>query len=279
VFAILNPIAHWRAGHEIVSILLARRQLTWELTKRELTEKYAGQVLGALWAFAHPLILMSVYVFLFAVVFKAKIDTTGRAVHLDFTVYILSGLIPWLMFQEAMSKGTTAIVGNASLVKQVVFPIEILPAKVVLATFMTQVIFVILLTGYVLLRFHALPWTFVFVPVLMLIQCIAMAGICYAVAAVGCYLRDLKDLVTVFAVVNLYLMPVVYLPEWVPDMLRPVIYLNPFSYMTWCYQDAVFFGAIEHPRAWVIFPVLSVIVFGVGYRMFRRLKVQFGNVL
>ncbi|MCP3902000.1 MAG: ABC transporter permease [Planctomycetes bacterium] len=276
---IVNPVAQWRAAHDLVAILVARRQLTWELAKRELTEKHAGQAIGAIWTIAHPLIMMLVYVFLFAVVFQAKIETKGLPVPLDFTVYILAGLVPWLVFQESMNKGATAITGNATLVKQVVFPVEILPAKVVLATVLTHVIFAILLIAYVLFRFRELPWTYALIPVLMFFQMLAMAGIAYAVAAAACYIRDLKELVTVFALVNLYLMPAFYLPEWVPEVIRPILYINPFSYMIWCYQDVFFFGSIAHPWAWLVFPLCSIIALLAGYRIFGRLKHHFGSVL
>ena len=276
---ILNPMAEWRLGREIVSLLTRHRQLTWELTKRELTEQHAGQVLGALWTIGHPLALMIVYVFLFTVVFQARIDSRGLSVPLDFAVYILAGLLPWLIFQQVMGKGTSAILGNSTLVKQVVFPIEILPFKSVLASVGIQIIFFVLLIGYVLFRFQAVPWTYALIPVLMFVQATAMAGVCYAFAAVGCFVRDLKEVVTVFSVANLFLMPVVYLPEWVPPMVRPILYLNPFSYMIWCYQDALFYGSFRHPWAWFVFPALSFVGFSVGYRIFRKLKIQFGNVL
>lgn len=279
MLAYLNPVSQWHAAREVVSLLITRRELTWEMTKRDLTDRYAGQVFGALWTIGHPLLMTTVYVFLFTVVFKARIDQKGLAVPTDFTVYILAGLLPWLMFQESMSKGSTVILSNASLVKQVVFPIEILPAKVVLASIVTQVIFIVLLMIYILVRFASIGWIFLLIPVLMTVQAFAMLGISYGLSAIGCYFRDLKDFVMVFATINLYLMPVVYVPEWVPSLLRPVVYLNPFSSMIWCYQDVIYFRAIVHPWAWVVFPLLSVIVFSVGYRTFRKVKVQFGNLL
>jgi lipopolysaccharide transport system permease protein len=279
----LNPVAHWRAGRELTDVLASHRHLTWEMTRRELSERYAGQVLGAFWAIGHPILMMVVYVFLFAVVFGQKLDLTALKLpaNFDFTVYILAGIAPWLVFAEAMAKGTSAVVGNSSLVKQIVFPIEILPMKIVLASAFTHVIFTLILLGYIILRLGLgyVTWMMALIPVLMVIQVIAMAGICYAFAAIGCYLRDLKEFVTVFLLINLYLMPVVYLPDWVPGSLRPILYVNPFSYMTWCYQDAFVFGRFEHPIAWVVFPLLSIGCFTFGYRTFRKLKPQFGNVL
>jgi lipopolysaccharide transport system permease protein len=74
-------------------------------------------------------------------------------------------------------------------------------------------------------------------------------------------------------------MPIVYLPEWVPPLFKPVIYVNPFSYMTWVYQDMLYFGRFEHPWAWLAFVVGSILVFAFGYRVFRRLKPHFSSAL
>lgn len=277
--SILNPAANWRASQELTVLLTRHRQLAWEMTRRELTERFAGHLGGALWALGHPLITIGVYLFLFGVVFAQKVEAKGMSLPLDYSVYMLAGLLPWLMMSEALTKSASAIIGNSNLVKQVVFPVEILPVKVVLAAVLTQCIFFAALIIYMLARFRGLPATMSLLPLLMLLQAMASAGLAFAISSLACYLRDLREFVTVFCTINFFLMPVVFLPDMVPAMFRPLLFLNPFSYMIWCYQDAIFFGRIEHPWAWVVFSVLSVTCLAVGYRTFRRLKTHFGNVL
>ena len=268
----------FQAFRESIHVLILHRRLTLEMAKREIQDRYLGQVFGIAWALGHPLVLMAVYVFIFAFVFKVKIGGT-RAGPLDYTTYLLSGLIPWLSFQESMSKGSTVIVGNANLVKQVIFPIEILPVKGVLASLITQVIFLVLLIVYVLITHYGLLWTYILLPLLIMLQALAMIGVSYILAAIGPYFRDSKDFVQVFSVIGLYLMPIFYLPESVPELFRPILYLNPFSYLIWCYQDALYFGQFEHWWAWPILVAMSMGVFVSGYRLFRKLKIMFGNVL
>src|SRR5262245_23508511 len=108
------------------------------MTRRELTERFAGHVVGALWTIGLPIITFLVYLFLFGVIFQQKVESRGLSLPLDFSVYLLAGLVPWLMLADVMAKSTGAIIGNASLVKQVVFPIEVLPVKIVLAALVTQ---------------------------------------------------------------------------------------------------------------------------------------------
>lgn len=276
--SLLSGRAHWQAFREVFGLLTRHRQLTWEMTRREIADRYAGQMLGTFWAVGHPLALMGIYVFVFAWVFQVKIGGTAD-LPLDYTTYILSGLIPWMAFQESMSKGATVILGNANLVKQVVFPIEVLPVKTVIASFGTQFVATGVLIAYVVTRHGSLPWTYLLLPALVGFQALAMIGVAYIFAAVSVYFRDLKDFVQVFCLAGMYLMPVFYLPDMVPATFRPLLYLNPLSYMAWCYQDACYFGRLEHPWAWPAFFGGSLVTFYFGYRVFRKLKICFGSVL
>ncbi|MEN6623374.1 MAG: ABC transporter permease [Smithella sp.] len=274
----LNPVNHFLAFREIIDLLTRHRQLTWEMTKREITDRYAGQALGLFWTIGHPLILMAVYVFIFAVVFQMKIGGT-RELPLDYTTYLLCGLIPWMSFQEAMNKSSIVIFSNANLVKQVVFPIEILPVKGVLASFLAQLVSTIILILYVIIKYQYVPATYALIPFVFILQIMAMIGVSYILSSVGVYFRDLKDFVQVFCVIGMYIMPIFYLPDQVPKIFRPILYLNPFSYIVWCYQDIFYFGRVGHWWAWVIFILMSVSIFYFGYRIFRKLKIMFGNVL
>ncbi len=276
--SLLSARTHWQAFSEVLTLLTRHRQLTWAMTRREISDRYAGQVLGTLWAVGHPLALMGIYVFIFGYVFRLKIGGT-RELPLDYTTYLLAGLIPWMAFQESMAKGATAIVGNANLVKQVVFPIEVLPVKGVLSSFSTQLVASGLLAAYVLVSHGGLTWTWLLLPALFFFQALAMIGVAYVLAAVAAYFRDVKDFVQVFCIAGMYLMPVAYLPEMVPRLFRPWLYLNPFSYLAWCYQDACYFGRFQHPWAWPVFVGGSLGMFYLGYRVFRKLKVCFGSVL
>lgn len=275
---IISIKTNFTAFKEVLSIFTKHRSLTVEMAKREITERYTGQILGAAWAIGHPLILMGIYVFIFGFVFKVGIGGT-RELPLDYTTYLLSGLIPWMAFQESMSKGTTVIVNNSNLVKQVVFPIEILPVKGVIASFITQIISTTILVVYVFVKNGFLPWTYLLIPIICFFQILAMIGVSYILSAIGVYFRDIKDFVQVFCVAGMYTMPIFYLPEMVPKLFKPILYLNPFSYMIWCFQDTLYFGAFKHPLAWIIFILISVFLFCTGYRTFKKLKVYFGNVL
>lgn len=254
------------------------RPLLVEMTRRELTEQYAGQVLGPLWAIGHPLFQTGLFLFVFAYVLKTRIGGTYD-LPLDYTTYLLSGLLPWLGFQQLMTRTCVSLTANSALVKQVVFPIEVLPLKSVFPSLVPQLLGGCLLIGYVLLSHGMPPVTYLLLPLLLALQVLAMIGVGFALAAVGAFLRDLKEVIQLTITAGMYVSPIFYLPEWVPVLFRPILYANPFSYMIWCYQDALYFGRFEHPWAWVIFALGSLLCLAGGYGLFRRLRPFFGNVL
>jgi lipopolysaccharide transport system permease protein len=262
---------------DIARLYTAHRYLIWELAKRDLRDRFAGQFLGVLWAVGHPLFLMALYVLLFVYIFPVRVGGSS-AIPRDFTLSILAGLIPWLTFQEVLTSSTTVIRNNASLVKQIVFPIEVLPVKAVLAATVAQLVATGFLIVLALVK-GALEWSIVLWPILFGFQLLAMIGTSYLLSAIGVFVRDLKDFIQIFCAANLFLQPILYVPDHLPSTFRAVFYANPFSYMVWCYQDVVFFGAITHPWAWIVYPVGSVGLFYLGFRLFRKMKIGFGDVL
>ena len=266
------------AGPGALGLLLKHRYLTMQMARREIADRYVGQMLGSFWAIAHPLLVMTVYLFMFAYVFDMRMGGSAD-LPLNYAVYLLSGVVPWLAVAEVLNKGPITVTSNASLVKQVVFPVEILPTKTVLAATVPLLIGLTVLVGYVLTMYHALPWTYVLLPLVVIMHLALMTGLSFILGALGVFVRDLKDVIQVLTLVGIYLMPVLYLPDMVPAIFRPLLYLNPFSYLIWCYQDACYFGRIAHPVAWVVTLVLAVSILWLGARLFGRLKPMFGNAL
>ena len=263
---------------DLITLLTKHLYLTIEMAKQEIFGRFAGQIFGGLWAIGHPLFLMLLYIFIFVGVFKQKLGGTIEMPR-DFTTYLLAGLIPWLAVQESMSKSVSVIISHANLVKQVVFPIEVLPVKSVIAATFTQLVALSMLLCYSIVASKSVPWTYGLLPIVLLMQIMMMVGIAYVLASVGTYFRDLKDVVQIFSTAGVFVIPAFYLPSQVPEIFRPLLYLNPFSHMVWVYQDVLYFGRIEHSSSWAIFFVLSCSSFILGFCLFRKLKVMFGNVL
>lgn len=270
-------MASWQASRELVGLLVRHRHLAWVLARREIADRYAGQALGAFWAVGHPLLLVTVYLFVFAFVFQVRVTPTGGPD--DYGLYLLSGLIPWLAIQETLTRSTVSITSQASLVRQVVFPTEILPVKIVVAALCNQAVFLAALLVYRLVGGFGVPWTFALLPALILAEALALVGLGLLLGSVGVFFRDLKDFVQLFTTLGMYAVPVAYQPDMVPQPFRYLLWANPFSYLVWCFQDACYQGRIAHPEAWAVVGAGAVGSFATGARLFRALKPVFGGAL
>ena len=249
------------------------RALILSMAQRDLVVPYAGQMIGGVWAIAHPLFLVVLYTVVFSIL------TRNATYTYDYQVFIISGLVPWLSFIMLLAKGASEIVGNANLVKQVVFPLEVLPIKGVVTALMSLTIGVVFLVGYVLFTTGGLPWTYALIPLLYVIQILWMIGMAMIVSSLTVFFRDLKDFITLFATAGVYLLPIIFPKETDLGPFQIVVNANPFSAMIYCYRDVFLEGAITMPWAWGVFGGLGVVLFYGGFRLFRKLKPYFGNVL
>ena len=257
--------------------LFRHRALIIQMARRELNDSYVGSMLGIFWATLHPLALMSVYIVVFSFVFQVRVSENGSA--LEYIIYLMTGLLPWLTCSNSMAKATIAITSDAGLVKQVVFPVEVLPAKSVIATLLAQMVGTAILLLLILVTGDTLPVTALLFPLLLVVQTLILIGIAWILAAIGTFFRDLKDVFQVFLLAIIYLLPIFYLPSSVPGPLLPLIQLNPFSHLLYTFQDAIFYGAIEHPWSWLVTIIFMLISLVGGYALFTRLRPYFGNVL
>lgn len=243
-----------------------------------MSTEHQGKRLGAFWGLFQPLFLLLVYAFVYGVVFRAKIGGTYELPR-NFTIYLLSGLVPWFAFQLSMAKAASVIPANANLVKQVVFDLNVLPVATSLASCLSLGLGLAFIIGLTVFDYGAVPWTYLLLPLVALTQFLAMAGVAFLLAALGTFIKDVRDLVQLSGVVLIFLLPIVYLPSSVPAAFNPLLWFNPWTYMVYVYQDVLYFGRIQHPYSWVAFPLWSLFIFVAGYRVFRRMRPFFANVL
>ena len=278
VLRLFDPVRFVGAARDGFYVVKRHWRLAVAMARRELSTRYAGQMMGSFWIIGHPLLQMLIFVFLFAVVFNQKMGGTFDLPR-DYTVYILSGLVAWLSILPVLTGSCYSIVGNAALVKQFNFELEALPVKDVLTAMLFWFVGVAIVSVYTLWSYHSVPWTYVLLPVVLVVQIITLIGFAWLLSAVAVFFRDLKDIVTVWSNLGVFLLPIVYLPQWVPEIFRPFVYSNPLSCVIWMHQDVLYFGRIEHPVSWLVSTILALLIFSTGHRVFQRLRPLFGNVL
>lgn len=273
-----SPQANYQAISGAVRLFSQRRSLVLAMTVRDLKDRYAGQALGAAWAVLTPLLTMGVYLFVFTFIFRGRYgeDATGAG----FIAYALSGLAPWLALQEGLSRSVSAVSGNSNLIKQIVFPSEILPLKTALATLPTLFIGLACAVGATFFAHRAsVVGLLVLLPFCIATYVVFLAGLSFFLSAVGVYFRDLKDVVAFFLSIGLFLHPILYAPGAGPAWLEKAFAFSPISHLIWCFHGAIVGHDALRPNSLFIFPALSLVIFLLGWRIFRWLKPTFGNAL
>src|SRR5438128_2082204 len=168
-----------------------RFDLILSLTKRELTARYRGSVLGMLWTLLTPIVMIAIFTIIFSGIFKAKFGNSSS--QWDYALYLFCGLLPWNAFQESVQLSSSTIVGHANLVKRVVFPLETLPVSQSLAALANQMFGTAALLIAILIIRREIHPTIVFLPVLLVPQMIATLGAAWLLASLGVFLRDIAQ--------------------------------------------------------------------------------------
>lgn len=267
-----------KALTHFATLVSAHRRLLSALVQRDLRDRFSGQAFGLFWTLGHPLVVMVLYAFLFAYVFPARYAASAAAGPVDYAPSIFAGLVCWLTAQEVLARSSTVLQSHASLVKQIVFPTELLPLKSALASSAAQLVTLTFAVGYAAYKGTLSPFALT-LPFVVACQLAAMTGVSFLLASLGAYFRDVKDVIQVVLTVGLFAQPVLYNPHAVPTWLAAVFAVNPLSYFVWCYQDALYFGAPAHPAAWIVAPLVAVGILALGLTVFARAKHGFGDVL
>lgn len=272
-------LTYLQSTRDLLAGLSANRRLAWALAKRDMSDEHIGQSFGVGWAILQPLLMMGIYLFVFTFVFATRLEDAPNP-HLDYSVYLFSGLIPWLTLSLVLGRAPTIVVSNTGLVKQVALPIEILPIKSLYGPFVFfSVTAAVSLLYAVISSGGRLALTTVLLPVLTVLLFMLAVGLSLFLSCLGAFFRDTKEFVNVFLSAGLFILPILYKPGWLPPALAWVISLNPLSAVIWCWQDALYYGAFAHPGAWVANILLSVMALIVGARVFMTAKDHFGDVL
>jgi lipopolysaccharide transport system permease protein len=261
-------------------IISKNRSLLLQLLRRNIAARYRGSVLGLVWSFAHPLMMLAVYTFVFGIVFKARWGIEqfedNRAA---FPVIMFCGMAVFNVFSESVNTSTGVVVNNPSYVKKVVFPLELLPLCNVFTAFVFGFIwFVLLLFGTVIFLQQS-SWTMLLLPVTLLPLLLLSAGIALFVASLTVYLRDVQQLVAIVCQILFFMTPIFYPLAIVPEKLRWILQINPLSYIVEQTRQLFLYSQLPDPATCLGMLVVSLAVFQLGLVWFAKTKKGFADVL
>jgi lipopolysaccharide transport system permease protein len=252
----------------MVRTLVNNARLLVAITRVEMSKKYAGSVLGPIWLVLQPALLLSVYIFVYLVVFKMRFPGFSS---FDYLLYVFTGLVPYMGTMEAISSGAVSIKQNIHLVKNVMLPIELVPVRAVLVASATQAVglVVVLLLAAIngSLSVHVL-W----LPLVWALQLVALFGIVWMIASVAVALPDISYFISLFLFLLMWVSPIGFTPDMVPASVAAVLYLNPVYYLLEMYRDSLLFGRLPTPQVAGVYVALSLSLFAIGSAFFRAFR-------
>jgi len=256
-----------------LSVLWQHRELVWSLTVRDIHSRYKQSVLGIAWALLQPLAMTAVFT-----VFMSMVDRS-YAGPIPRPVFIYIGMLPWTFFAGGLTSGTECLVGNFNLITKIYFPREVFPISAVLGKVVDLALGVLVLLAMLLMfRIHMTPWALLAIPVLVL-QTVLMLGLTFILSSANLFYRDIRHVMPLVTQLWMYISPVVYGLERVHGTILSLYMLNPMASIMDAYRKVVLEA---HPPAWNYLgysAVVSIVIFVVGYRMFKKLEPLFAETV
>ena len=237
--------------------------------------------MGVVWAMVQPVVTVVMYYIVFDLIFDSRSQLAAGGVEVPYVLFLTAGLVPWFYFTEALTNGTNALIEYNYLVKKVVFKISIMPIiKVIAATFI-HVFFVC-----VLLIIAAIYGYYPSVYMLQLIyyslcMFIFVLAISYSTCAIMVFFKDIGQIINIMLQIGMWATPILWDINGISPTMQIIIKINPLVYIVNGYRSAIYEKSwfFEDFFSTMYFWIATVVIFGIGALIFKRLKVHFADVM
>lgn len=248
-----------------------------QLTGRELAARYRSTTLGVVWLILQPLLMLGVYTLVFGTIFSAKWG--GARSTADFSLVLFSGLLIFNLFSEVFLASPSVIVGQPNYVKKVVFPVELLGGvKVATALSTAAIAWLILLMARIAIMGVPSP-LFLLSPLVLLEMVPMLLGIAWLLSSLGVYLKDIAQVVGIVTSMILFLSPIFFPADAMPESFRGLILFNPLATPIDAFRKLTIMGEFPDLTGLMNHFALSVLFMAFSYLMFKKLAKGFADVL
>jgi lipopolysaccharide transport system permease protein len=254
------------------------RDLLSRLVQRDVETRFRGSVLGKVWAFLVPLVMLGLYTFVFGVVIQPRWQDSARS-NVEIALTYFSGLILFDFVFECISRAPTLMQEHVNYIKKVVFPLDILAWMVLFGGAFKLAIGSVMLLLFYLFLAGLPPLSALFVPVILLPLALFAVGFVWFLSAFGVYIRDIKQVIGIAAPVAMFLSPVFFPLSAVPERFQKFFYVNPLTYPLESIRAALFAGHWTPSYGFGLYVVVSWLFAWLGFRTFVRLRSGFADVL
>ena len=267
-----NPFA-------LIAHLWPHRGLIRQLTRREILYRYKGSYLGLYWAFLQPLFMLGVYTFVFSVVLESKWGVDLQDDRLMFAMALFCGILTFNLLGDVANAAPSLILGNVSFVKKVIFPLEILPVVKLFGALVHACFGLVILFLGMVISGHPLRWTIVLLPLVWLPMAMFALGCGYFLSSLGVFIRDIGATVGVLVSMFLFMSPIFYPLEAVPDAFQAYCRLNPIAIYVEDARRVLLWGKVPDWPWFAAGFVFALIVLCTGFMFFMRSKRAFADVI
>lgn len=248
------------------------RGLLWVWSLREIRVRYKQSILGGLWAILQPFSTMLIFTLVFGVIIK--VPTNG----IPYPVFFYSALLPWTFFSASIGSAVQSLIANINLVTKIYFPREVLPIASTIAAFIDFLIAAVLYIVLLLLYQVPIKITILWIPILLLMQILLTLGISFFGSALIVAYRDIRFVIPLALQLWMYLSPVAYSVNSVPDRFRLIYMLNPMAGIIESYRT-ILMGGTPQWEYLAIEMIIIVPIFVLGYIYFKNKEAYFADII
>ncbi|MDO9312834.1 MAG: ABC transporter permease, partial [Nitrosomonas sp.] len=252
--------------------------LIYNLVKREVIGRYRGSMMGILWSFFNPVLMLVVYTFVFSVVFKAR-WVGGTDSKTEFALVLFAGLMVYNLFAECINRSPGLVLGNVNYVKKVVFPLEILPVVAIGSAAFHLLVSLLVWLIFYLIYFGIPQATLLLFPLVLIPFFLLTLGFSWFLASLGVFLRDVSQIVGVMTTALMFLSPIFYPITALPQEYHIFLQINPLTFVIEQARDVMIWGKGMNWIAWATYLLLAAIMAWLGFAWFQKTRKGFANVL
>jgi len=244
--------------------------LIWELTKRDFTEQFAGSALGMTWAVICPVINLVIYTIIFGQVMGARLP--GNSGVYAYGVYVTVGLVPWIAFQNSLSRSTSVFLDKKAIISKVRTSLPALLIYISLSESITFIITMSLFLLFLILTGYPFRINLLLVPFIYFLQQLFAFGVGLLAATLNVFIRDFKQLIGIVLQLWFWFTPIVYVRDILPDAIKSLIRFNPAYVIIESYQRIFVFNLEPAYRTLIIMTVVTHLILFGSYAVFRALE-------
>jgi lipopolysaccharide transport system permease protein len=260
-------------AHQRYSIknILQYKELIKNLVVRDLKVRYKRSILGVFWALLEPFLLMVLFSVIFSILLRIRIE--------NYPIFLLCGILPWSFFATSLSYSAGSIAGNATLIKKIYFPREIIPLTVVISRLTNFLISLCLLFIFLIVFRIKLTYYIAYLPLILGVQLVFILGLSLLSSALNTFYKDIGFILQFTLFGWFYLTPIFYPITMVPEKFLSLYMLNPMATIVYSYRNILFYGISPDLNYLLISVFVSALCLVMGHYVFRRLEFRFAEVL